>query len=73
MKTIVTNPISWADVPDVDVIRVGSDFYMISTSMHTMPGCPIMKSENLANWEIIGYVYDQLEDNDAYNLMDITT
>lgn len=70
MKTIVTNPIFWADVPDVDVIRVGSDFYMISTSMHTMPGCPIMKSENLANWEIIGYVYDQLEDNDAYNLKD---
>ncbi|HHU19149.1 MAG TPA: glycosyl hydrolase 43 family protein [Bacilli bacterium] len=70
MKTTVTNPIFWADVPDVDVIRVGSSFYMISTSMHTMPGCPIMKSENLANWEIIGYVYDQIESNDAYHLVD---
>src|SRR5690625_4826043 len=41
---------------------------MISTTMHMMPGCPIMKSGNLADWEIIDYVYDQIEDNDAYNL-----
>jgi beta-xylosidase len=68
-KTILINPIIWADVPDVDVIRVGTVYYMISTSMHTMPGCPIMKSENLANWEIIGYVFDTLEENDAHNLM----
>ena len=70
MTTTVINPIFWADVPDVDVIRVGSTYYMISTSMHTMPGCPIMKSENLADWETIGYVYDQLEDNDEHNLID---
>lgn len=69
-KTILTNPIMWADVPDVDVIRVGTVYYMVSTSMHTMPGCPIMKSENLADWEIIGYVFDTLEENDAHNLMD---
>lgn len=69
MHTTVTNPIFWSDVPDVDVIRVGSSYYMISTSMHTMPGCPVMKSDNLADWEIIGYVYDQLEDNDAHNLI----
>ncbi|MEH7177037.1 glycoside hydrolase family 43 protein [Neobacillus vireti] len=69
-KTILTNPIMWADVPDVDVIRVGTVYYMVSTSMHTLPGCPIMKSENLADWEIIGYVFDTLEENDAHNLMD---
>jgi beta-xylosidase len=69
-KTILTNPIMWADVPDVDVIRVGTVYYMVSTSMHTMPGCPIMKSPNLADWEMIGYVFDTLEENDAHNLMD---
>lgn len=69
-KTILTNPIMWADVPDVDVIRVETAFYMVSTTMHTMPGCPIMKSENLADWEIIGYVFDTLEENDAHNLID---
>src|SRR5699024_12185203 len=68
MSTIIKNPLFWADIPDIDVIRVGTTFYMISTTMHMMPGCPIMKSGNLADWEIIDYVYDQIEDNDAYNL-----
>ncbi|WP_078543287.1 glycoside hydrolase family 43 protein [Litchfieldia alkalitelluris] len=69
-KTVVTNPIFWSDVPDVDVIRVDSVYYMVSTSMHTFPGCPIMKSENLLDWETIGYVFDHLEDNSAHNLLD---
>ncbi|MEH7545771.1 MULTISPECIES: glycoside hydrolase family 43 protein [Bacillaceae] len=69
-KTNLTNPIIWADVPDPDVIRVGTVYYMISTSMHTMPGCPIMKSMNLVDWEIIGYVFDILEDNGPHNLKD---
>jgi beta-xylosidase len=68
--TAVTNPVIWADVPDVSVIRVGSTFYMVSTSMHSMPGCPIMKSENLMDWELVNYVFDTLEDNDAHNLLD---
>ncbi|MEX1029088.1 MAG: family 43 glycosylhydrolase, partial [Paenibacillaceae bacterium] len=68
--TIITNPVIWADVPDVSVIRVGITYYMVSTSMHSMPGCPIMKSENLMHWEIVNYVYDTFEDNDAHNLLD---
>ncbi|MDQ6417895.1 glycoside hydrolase 43 family protein [Paenibacillus sp. LHD-117] len=67
-KTVITNPIMWADVPDVDPIRVGTTYYMVSTSMHSMPGCPIMKSTDLMHWEIVSYVYDRLEDNDAHNL-----
>ncbi|WP_342481674.1 glycoside hydrolase 43 family protein [Paenibacillus sp. FSL L8-0340] len=67
---IITNPVMWADVPDVDVIRVGPVFYMVSTSMHSMPGCPIMKSVNLNDWEIVNYVYDTFEDNEAHQLQD---
>jgi beta-xylosidase len=66
----ITNPIMWADVPDADVIRVGPVFYIVSTSMHSMPGCPIMKSVNLKDWEIVNYVYDTFEDNDAHRLLD---
>ncbi len=40
----VDNPLIWADVPDPDVIRVGEDFYMVSTTMHLMDGCPVMHS-----------------------------
>lgn len=62
------NPVIWADVPDPDVIRVGDDFYMVSTTMHLMPGCPVMHSRDLVNWETIGYVFDKLEDTSRYNM-----
>ena len=68
VMTTVNNPLFWADVPDPDVIRVGIHYYMVSTSMHLMPGVPIMRSFDLAHWEIVSYVYDTLEDNDAYTL-----
>ena len=62
------NPFIYADVPDPSVIRVGDVFYMTSTTMHFTPGCPVMKSRDLVNWEIIGYVYDTLSDNDHMTL-----
>lgn len=66
----VQNPVIWADIPDVDVIYSRQYFYMVSTSMHVMPGCPIMRSKDLNNWEIVNYVFDSLEDNDQHNLVD---
>jgi beta-xylosidase len=66
----VRNPIFWADVPDMSVIRVGDKYYMSSTTMHMSPGVPIMKSKDLVNWEIISYTYSTLGDNDQLNLTD---
>jgi arabinoxylan arabinofuranohydrolase len=63
-----TNPVIYADVPDPDVIRVGSNFYMVSTTMHLMPGAPVMLSKDLVNWEIIGYVFDEIKDSPLYDL-----
>lgn len=62
------NPVIWADVPDVAVIRVGDTYYMSSTTMHMSPGLPIMKSKDLVNWQLISYAYDRLVENDAMNL-----
>ncbi len=62
------NPVIWADVPDPSVLRVGDTYYMSSTTMHMNPGVPIMKSKDLVNWEIIGYTYDILDDNDKLAL-----
>ncbi len=31
--------------------------------MHMSPGLPVMKSKDLVNWELLGYVYDTLADN----------
>jgi len=66
--TTVSNPIIWADVPDVDVIRVGDTYYMVSTTMYFSPGAPIMKSKDLVSWEICNYVYDTYADGDVQNL-----
>lgn len=62
------NPIIFADVPDVSIIRVGASYYMSSTTMHMSPGVPIMKSNDLVNWEIVSYAYDILGNVDALNL-----
>lgn len=59
-----TNPVIFADVPDIDFIRVDDAYYMVSTTMHLSPGCPIMKSYDLVNWEIVNYVYNTLDDAD---------
>ena len=66
--TAAENPMIWADVPDPDVIRVGDDFYMVSTTMHLMPGCPVMHSKDLVNWETVSYVFDTLNDLPRYDL-----
>ena len=62
------NPIIWADVPDMSMIRVGDSYYMSSTTMHMCPGVPIMKSKDLINWTLVNYAYTTLGDNDALNL-----
>jgi beta-xylosidase len=54
------NPIIYADVPDMSMIRVGGTYYMTSTTMHMSPGVPIMKSNDLVNWRLINYAYDTL-------------
>ncbi len=64
-----SNPVIWADVPDPDVIRVGDCFYMVSTTMHLMPGAPIMRSKDLVNWEIVSYLFDRLTDTSNYDLI----
>ncbi|MVN77608.1 family 43 glycosylhydrolase [Hymenobacter sp. HMF4947] len=62
------NPVLFADVPDLSMIRVGKTYYMSSTTMHLSPGVPIMKSKDLVNWRLVSYAYDTLASVDALNL-----
>ncbi len=71
-KVSIQNPMLWADVPDPDVIRVGDTFYMVSTTMHLMPGAPVMRSKDLKNWETVGYIFDRLTDSPKYDLLEGT-
>lgn len=67
-KPKAQNPILYADVPDMSMIRVGNVYYMSSTTMHMGPGLPIMKSSDLVNWTPINYAYDTLANIPELNL-----
>ena len=58
-----TNPLMWGDWPDPDIIRVGNEFYMVSTSMHYVPGSPVAKSKDLVNWEMVSYAVDRYDED----------
>jgi beta-xylosidase len=62
------NPVIFADVPDISIVRVGDSYYMSSTTMHMSPGVPIMRSKDLVNWEIVNYACNTLGDIDALTL-----
>lgn len=49
------NPVLNADYSDPDAIRVGDDFYLISSNFEDIPGLPILHSKDLINWELIGH------------------
>ena len=63
------NPVIFADVPDMSMVRVGNTYYMSSTTMHMAPGVPIMKSKDLINWQIVNYAYNILDNMDELNLL----
>lgn len=54
------NPVILSDYSDPDVIRKGDTYYMIASSFNHTPGVPVLKSKNLVDWKLIGYVYDEL-------------
>ncbi len=62
------NPLTCADYPDVDVIRVDDAYYMVSTTMYFMPGGVILRSYDLLNWEIAAHIYDVLDDTPKQRL-----
>lgn len=49
------NPVINADYSDPDAIRVGDDYYMVSSSFEDVPGLPVLHSKDLVNWTIIGH------------------
>ena len=50
-----TNPIIHEDFSDPDAIRVGNHFYMTASSFVSVPGLPILASDDLVHWNLIGY------------------
>ncbi len=54
------NPVVPADYSDLDCIRVGDDYYAISSTMQFSPGMTVLHSRDLVNWEIAGHAVPDL-------------
>nr|WP_294897008.1 glycoside hydrolase 43 family protein [uncultured Pedobacter sp.] len=61
------NPILNADYSDPDAIRVGDDFYMVSSSFNHTPGLPVMHSKDLVNWTILTHALQKQIPDDVFN------
>jgi beta-xylosidase len=63
-----SNPLFYDEFSDPDLIRVGDDFYMTGTTMHAMPGLPVLHSRDLINWDFLSYASTELDLSPAFRL-----
>jgi hypothetical protein len=56
------NPVLPADYSDLDCIRVGDDYYAISSTFHYAPGMVVLHSKDLVNWRILSHVVNNLNE-----------
>lgn len=56
-----SNPLFYDEFSDPDLIRVGDDFYLTGTTMHSMPGLPVLHSKDLVNWTFLSYAAPTLD------------
>ena len=63
------NPILFADYSDPDVIRDGKNYYLIASTFHFFPGVPILRSEDLVHWTILGHVMTRLDIDPRYSMI----
>ena len=62
-----TNPLFYDEFSDPDIIRVGEDYYLAGTTMHSVPGLVVLHSKDLVNWEFSSYCFDRFDDSDDFS------
>ncbi len=65
-----SNPVFYDEFSDPDLIRVGEDYYLTGTTMHVMPGLPVLHSKDLVNWKFLSYAMDKLDLGPEFRLED---
>ncbi|WP_370177106.1 family 43 glycosylhydrolase [Alteriqipengyuania sp.] len=53
------NPVLPGFHPDPSVVRVGDDFYAVTSTFSWFPGLPVFHSRDLVNWRLIGHAIDR--------------
>lgn len=49
------NPVLMGMNPDPSILRVGHDYYLVTSSFEYFPSCPIYHSLDLVHWQRVGY------------------
>ena len=67
-ETDYRNPVLPGFHPDPSIVRVGDDFYAVTSTFSWFPGLPILHSTDLVNWRLIGNAIDRPEQMDFSRL-----
>ena len=54
MRTL-QNPLLPGFYPDPSICRVGSDYYLVTSTFEYFPGVPVFHSRDLTHWHQIGH------------------
>jgi len=68
-NSVYRNPILFADYSDPDVIRDGSNYYLVASTFHFVPGIPILQSTDLVHWTVLGHVVERLNMDPRYSMI----
>jgi len=64
----IANPVLFADYSDPDVVRVGDDYWMTSSSFSQVPGLPILHSRDLVNWTLVNHALPRLVPEETFSV-----
>lgn len=53
------NPVLPGFHPDPSIMRVGKDFYLVTSTFSFWPGLPVFHSRDLINWRLVGHAIDR--------------
>ena len=59
-QSTYANPVLPGDFSDLDAIRVGEDFYAISSTFQYSPGMVVLHSRDLVHWSYLTHVVENL-------------
>ena len=62
------NPIIHADYSDPDAVRVGNDYFMVSSSFSAVPALPILHSRDLVHWALVNHALPRLLPEAAFSI-----
>lgn len=68
MRTAIFNPLIPGFNPDPSIVRVGEDYFLITSSFEYLPGLPIYHSTDFETWEQIGNVATRADQLGIYNV-----